>query len=135
MTSNQITVALEKYGKHIPALYVDTIKGYMQAADDGCMDGLMCLRIKNKWVAFLFSFFLGGIGAGRFYLGDKKIGVIRIVVTVAVSLTSFIPILGIIVSLASVVWIIAEWFIGFKKAKTINYEILSSYLIKNRKGR
>ncbi|MGB0100011.1 MAG: TM2 domain-containing protein [Nocardioides sp.] len=37
---------------------------------------------KSKLVAGLLQIFLGGFGIGRFYLGDTKIGVWQIVVTV-----------------------------------------------------
>ena len=37
---------------------------------------------KSKLVAGLLQIFLGGLGIGRFYIGDTKIGVWQIVVTV-----------------------------------------------------
>src|SRR3954470_22913982 len=43
--------------------------------------GLPCSD-RSKLVAGLLQLFLGGFGIGRFYLGDTKIGVWQIVVTV-----------------------------------------------------
>jgi TM2 domain-containing membrane protein YozV len=37
---------------------------------------------KSKMVAGLLGIFLGSIGVHKFYLGDSKAGIIRIVVTV-----------------------------------------------------
>ncbi len=119
MTENQILVAMERYGKQIPSKGDASIalKQKMSVADEGCMDGLMNVHMKNKWVAFLLAFFLGGVGAGRFYLGDTKIAIFRIVASVLTGALSFIPILGIIVAVASMIWLIAELFFWFKKAK------------------
>ena len=36
---------------------------------------------KSKLVAGLLAIFLGGFGIGRFYIGDTKIGVLQLVVT------------------------------------------------------
>ncbi|MGW0436743.1 TM2 domain-containing protein [Micromonospora sp. NPDC003197] len=37
---------------------------------------------KSKLVAGLLGIFLGGFGVGRFYIGDTKIGVLQLVVSV-----------------------------------------------------
>lgn len=131
MTDNQVTVAMEKFGSQIPASKVEALCGSMRNADDGCMDGLMRLPLKGKWAAFLFSFFLGGLGAGRFYLGETVVAVLRIVATALTIGLSFVPILGIIASIASAAWLIAEWFLCFNRAKMINYETLNRYLLLN----
>ncbi len=131
MTDNQITVAMEKFGSQIPASKVEALCGSMRNADDGCMDDLMRLPLKSKWIAFLLSFFLGGIGAGRFYLGETAVAILRIIATVVMIGLSFVPILGIIASLASAAWLIAEWFLCFNRAKMINYETLNRYLSLN----
>ena len=36
-------------------------------------------RAKNKWVAFLLCFFLGGIGAHKFYEGKIILGILYII--------------------------------------------------------
>ncbi len=130
MTDNQITVAMEKIGSFIATKNGEQtlLRQKMLAADESCMDGLMCLRLKSKTAAFLLSFFLGGVGAGRFYLGDTALAVFRIIATVLTGALSFIPILGIIVGIVSFGWFVAEWFLCYKKAKTKNFEIISNYL-------
>ena len=39
--------------------------------------------VKSKIVAGLLSLFLGGVGAGRFYLGFYKLGIFQLIFTVA----------------------------------------------------
>lgn len=133
MTENKITVAMEKYGRQIPTVNVALLREKMQNAEDNCMDELMNLPVKSRWIAFWLSFFLGGIGAGRFYLGDTKIGVAHIVVTVLAGALAFVPILGVIASIVSSIRAIAELFLCFNKAKNDNYKLLSEYLLAHRK--
>ena len=128
MTENQVSVAMERFGKLIPSKEKEAFKQELIIANEGCMDGLMNVHMKSKWVAFVLAFFLGGIGAGRFYLGDTKIAILRIVATVLTAALSFVPILSWIVAAVSVIWVIAEWFLCFIKAKEINYESLNYYL-------
>lgn len=42
------------------------------------MNGAFAGRMKNKWTAFLLCFFLGGIGAHKFYEGKIGMGILYI---------------------------------------------------------
>ena len=135
MTDNQVTVALEKFRPDLP---VDTLgnisangvklKPKLEAAKEDCMDELMSIKLKSKVVAILLSVFLGGWGAGRFYVGDTKIGILRLLASVATGLASLVPVLGIIVAIASLVWMIAEIFLVANRVKYANFDIVSTYL-------
>ena len=133
MTENQITVAMEKFGNCVASDKVALLREKLQNADENCMDGLMNLPMKNKWIAFFLSFFLGGIGAGRFYLGDYGIAIAHIAVSVLTAVLSFVPILGIIVAIISAIRLFAEWFLCFNKARNNNYVALCNYLVPNAK--
>lgn len=135
MTDNQITVAMEKFAPYLPRDGGDKLRTAMKNASDDCMDGLMALNLKSKTVAILLAVFLGGIGAARFYLRDQKIGICRIFMTVITSFGSFVKILGVIVSLASTAWIIADIFLVAKKVKQVNCDIISDYLAAHRDPR
>lgn len=135
MTENQIAVAMEKVRKNVSTKKGEDslLRQKMYLADENCMDGLMSLPMKSKWAAFWLSFFLGSFGAGRFYIGDKKIGILRIVASVLTGALLLIPILGLIVSAVSGIWLIAEWFLCFNGAKSKNYEALGFYLDSHKK--
>lgn len=135
MTENQVTVAIEKFRQYMPVDAAGNIgsngvelKPKLEAASENCMDALMGIKMKSKIVAILLAMFLGGIGAGRFYIGDKKIGIIRIIVTIATSLASYVPVLGMIVAIVSFGWIIVDIFLVAKRVKQVNFEIVCNFL-------
>jgi len=136
MTENQVTVAMEKYANQVSRDNVLLLREKMQLADENCMDGLMLLPVKNKWITLALSFFFGGIGAGRFYLGDFKLGIAHVVVSVITVVLSFIPLLNIlriILNVANSIWVIAELFVCFYKAKYDNYVTLTNYLVAHKR--
>lgn len=107
--------ALSPSGMTSFAKYIETL-----TADQ--YQRLMQMPVKKKVVTILFAIFLGGIGIDRFYVGDVKLGVFKIVGSVAASLMILIPILGTIASIANVIWKFADIFISYKKIYDKNYE-------------
>ena len=107
--------ALSPSGMTSFAKYIETL-----TADQ--YQRLMQMPVKKKVVTILLAIFLGGIGIDRFYVGDVKLGVFKIVGSVAASLMILIPILGTIASIANVIWKFADIFISYKKIYDKNYE-------------
>ena len=107
--------ALSPSGMTSFAKYIETL-----TADQ--YQRLMQMPVKKKVVTILFAIFLGGIGIDRFYVGDVKLGVFKIVGSVAASLMILIPILGTIASIANAIWKFADIFISYKKIYDKNYE-------------
>lgn len=136
MTDNQVQVALEKFRPYMPigangdivSESGGTLRSKLEAADDDCMDGLMQIKLKSKTVTLLLAIFLGGIGAARFYIGDKGIGIARIIATVAVGFASLVPILGIIAYVASFIWILADIYGSRKRVMQLNFGEISTFL-------
>lgn len=83
---------------------------------------LMEMKLKSKTATILFSIFLGGIGVDRFYVGDVKLGVCKIVGTVVATICNLlIPIFGLIINIANWIWKFADIFISYKKIYDVNY--------------
>ncbi|HLK13288.1 MAG TPA: TM2 domain-containing protein [Fimbriimonadaceae bacterium] len=59
---------------------------------------------KSFIVALLLAIFLGGLGIHRFYLGDTKMGIARIIVTVL----CFVPLVGLVVGIVSLAWWVVD---------------------------
>jgi TM2 domain-containing membrane protein YozV len=66
---------------------------------------------KNKGIAYLLWFFLGGFGGHRFYVGDTGIAIGMILVWIIGWFTFFIP---------SIIWVIIDAFLLSKRVDTYN---------------
>ncbi len=134
MTDNQVQVAMEHLMPYMPNVS-QSLRPKLQAANESCMDGLMGLKMKSRTAAILLSIFLAGIGGGRFYLGDKGLGIAHVVATVISYVFVFVlPILGIILSSACGLWNFIEIFLVAKKVKWDNYNVVMNYLSRYTQG-
>ncbi len=133
MTPNRVTVALEKYTRCIDSSDQAVLKSMLASADNSCTDELMYLPMKSPVATILLSLFLGGLGVDRFYVGDNKMGIAKLIARIAsVTFLSGIPVLGTIASLAVSVWLIADIFITYKMAKKKNLATLTEFLRKHK---
>ena len=142
MTPNRVQVAIEKYGKKIPADSITSFKRHLMDADDSCMDEFMFLTVKSPLTTILFSIFLGGIGVDWFYLKNTSRGLVKIFLPLILSiiaavLTAVAPPIGIIANLALrigvLIWRIVDCFNAYKYCKSFNYDSLTGYLHLKRK--
>lgn len=78
MTADRVEAALKKYKGQISKDDLPRLENYLRLAPDDCMDELMALPIKGKTKTILFSIFLGRIGVDRFYVGDKRKGLLKL---------------------------------------------------------
>mgnify|MGYP004645516373 CR=1 FL=1 len=78
MTADRVEAALKKYKGQISKDDLPSLENYLRLAPDDCMDELMALPIKGKTKTILFSIFLGNIGVDRFYVGDKRKGLLKL---------------------------------------------------------
>lgn len=62
---------------------------------------------KSKTIALLLAFFIGGYGIHQFYLGNKKIAITQLVLTILGYVTIAIGV-GIALILAVGVWVIVD---------------------------
>lgn len=73
---------VEKYKN---ALNREDLKKFEEGLDQSsehALSNLLDLKLKDRLTTFLLSFFLGPFSAGRFYLGDKKLGALKLIPTI-----------------------------------------------------
>lgn len=138
MTTDRITAAMRKYGNKIPTENVFYLQYYLKEASDDCFEEFMSLRTKGKIRTLLFSIFLGDFAVDRFYVGDVGEGCVKLLLRwIPVLLFIFssnwlLDLLIVICGLAYLIWYIVDIFVTYKIAMKVNYEILSSFLIRHK---
>lgn len=132
MTPNRVTVALEKYTKCIDSVNQASLKTLLASASNSCTDELMYLPVKKPVTTVLLSIFLGGLGVDRFYLGDNKMGIAKLIARIVTTILANTISLGAILNFAVSVWLFADIFITYKLCKSNNYALLSTFLSKHK---
>lgn len=113
---------LARFQKALSPSGMTTFTKYIETLTADQYQRLMQMPIKKKVTTILLAIFLGGIGIDRFYVGDVKLGVLKIVGSVVASLLILVPILGTIASIANGIWKFVDIFISHKKIYDKNYE-------------
>lgn len=119
----------EKIKKYFNAYDYHSAEIKIDNAKDDAFELLNDAPFKSRTATLLLSLFLGGICAGRFYLGDWKFALVKIALTVGLSILSvFIPFafMNIIISLGLGVWSIAEIVLCYKRCSLINLQKLNT---------
>lgn len=90
MTSEKINELSEKFGKYVSKNQLMNLQNKLENADEKAFDEIKQIKLKSSFVTTMLSAFLGLFGAGSFYLGRIKAGILKVVFNVIVPLTALI---------------------------------------------
>ena len=145
MTEENIDILIREkgIGKILPEKgRFETIRKKARLLDDSALPELMSVPYKSVVATALLSVFLGNFGAARFYLGEKKEGLTRLLTVIGVPLLCmvflFLPFLGIrifeflsrIYSLVFILWWIFDIVACVDGVREYNYWRLVSKIDK-----
>jgi len=125
MKQEQVDVFMSLNESKLPTYKRGTIAKQLLELDDSKWSLLKVINFKNPAVAFILSFFLGGFGLDRIYIGDTTNGVGKLVV----SILSFFLFWTIIVPLVAFLWWLIDLFLIMGATKEKNYIILQSHIV------
>lgn len=125
MKQEQVDVFMSLNESKLPAYKRGAIVKQLLEVDDSKWSLLKVINFKNTAVAFILSFFLGGFGLDRIYIGDTTNGVGKLVV----SILSFFLFWTIIVPLVAFLWWLIDLFLIMGATKEKNYIILQSHIV------
>ncbi len=90
MDKEKVNQFLMINGKNFPEESMPLIKKKLEDASDAQFESINMMQWKNPVTALLFAFFLGNLGADRFYLGDTGLGVAKLLTCGCVGIWSII---------------------------------------------
>ena len=105
MEKEKINQFIMVNGKFFPEMMIEDVKKKLESLDESKESTLMATEWKNPTVAFIFAFFLGGLGVDRFWLGET----------------------GLITCAGAGIWGLIDLFTVMNRAKMYNYNKLMMY--------
>ena len=106
------------FGNKLSSSRINFIQEKINKSDNPSKyDVLPTIELKDPTIALLLSFFLGGLGIDRFYIGDNGLAVCKLVVSI----------LGWIVLLGWIWWLI-DLFLIYGATQEKNYQKIIPFL-------
>lgn len=79
MDQNAVNAYLAANASMFPVQSINLVREKLLSVDEGKFHMLTSQSLKNPTVAWILAFFLGGLGIGRFYIGDILLGVLKLI--------------------------------------------------------
>ena len=157
MRADIVSEALQKHRGNIEDNSVQSYVQALRAAPDSCAAEFMTLRAKNKWLTFLMSLFLGAFALDRFYIGERKSAITKVILVFSSIILCLVPFIifwatsvpatetteavpgsmglsgvllyiGFIDAVVAGAMYVADVFTLSKKVKDLNYRYLAGFL-------
>lgn len=130
MEQNVVNSLMLQWTDKIPNYSVYQVQEELKSLDSTKAGGLYGLSLKSKVVGLVLGLFLGAVGADRFYKGDKKLGIGKLVLGLIYALGAIIGEGGGVVMVAGavffplVIWVFVDLFLVWKEIPKDNLRII-----------
>lgn len=94
---------------NLPLAKTHLVRDKLMALPEDRQAIVQSLDFKNPMIVLILSLFLGAFGVDRFYIGDIGLGILKIISVFLIF---------------SIIWVIVDYFLTYKKAKEINFNKL-----------
>lgn len=79
MDQNAVNAYLAANASYFPVTSINLVRDKLLSVDENKFHMLTAQSLKNPTVAWILAFFLGGLGIGRFYIGDVLLGILKLI--------------------------------------------------------
>ncbi len=145
MRSDIVSEAISKYGSCIEKNSFVSFTQALRAAPDSCAERLMKMHPKSKLLTFLLSLVGGVLALDRFYIGERRSAISKLIMNVVSIVLFAIPFviygatgtmgiwgfflyIGAILGSVSAIFYLGDVFTLRKKVKEVNYKLLAGFL-------
>ena len=122
---------IDKIRRQIPVELYRELRTRIESASEDKYKKIKELKLKNIYVTVILSLFLGIFGVDRFYAGDKRLGIGKLVLGVIGYLFGGFGTIGFALQLLSYVWWIEDIFFSYRLSRKRNSEKIYGILNEN----
>ena len=128
MKEEKVKKVAKHFEKSFPMEGYENFKRTLALVPDGYYDNIMATPMKKTPVTVILAIFLGMFGVDRFYIGDKKMGIIKLLVSVVVAVGCIFipnPTIVAVLEVALDIFLIVDIFLSYKEGKRNNYDAVN----------
>ena len=122
---------IDKIRKQIPIELYRELRTKIESTSEDKYKRIKELKLKNTYVTVILSLFLGIFGVDRFYAGDIKLGIGKLVMGFVGYIFGGFGTVGFTVQLLSYVWWIEDIFFSYRLSRKRNSEKIYGILNEN----
>ena len=122
---------IDKIRKQIPVELYRELRTKIESASEDKYKRIKELKLKSTYVTVILSLFLGIFGVDRFYAGDIKLGIGKLVMGLVGYIFGGFGTVGFTVQLLSYVWWIEDIFFSYRLSRKRNSEKIYGILNEN----
>ncbi len=122
---------IDKIRKQIPVELYRELRTRIESASEDKYKKIKELKLKSIYVTVILSLFLGIFGVDRFYAGDIRLGIGKLVLGVVGYLFGGFGTIGFALQLLSYVWWIEDIFFSYRLSRKRNSEKIYGILNEN----
>jgi len=122
---------VDKIRKQIPVELYRELRTRIEGTSEGKYERISKLKLKSIRVTVILSVFLGMFGVDRFYAGDVKLGVGKLIMGLVGYIFGGFGTVGFAVQLLSYVWWIEDIFFSYRLSRKRNSEKIYAILNEN----
>ena len=111
MDSQELDLFFEEYGSYLSADKIMYLKDKMKMMDKKRLSGIYTLKMTNPRYVFIVSVFPGIFGVDRFLIGDKHIGLLKLLT------------LG-----GCGILLVTDWLTIAETVRDLNFNVILEYL-------
>ena len=127
---NEKESILKKFKPHMPKEYYRQLKIILEKENDICVNDFYALKLKNTYVTVILSILFGIFGVDRFYAGDIKIGIGKMLLGIIGYVFGGFGTIGFALRLLSYVWWIEDIFVSYRLGRIKNAETITAFINK-----
>ncbi|NQK67021.1 TM2 domain-containing protein [Streptococcus suis] len=108
---------------YLPSDKLFILQKELEDLDDGALNVLMMVEMRQPLVALILAIFFGEFGVDRFYVGNKELGFAKLI-AFAVSFVTLFILIGFLLFLGLYLWKFIDCFLIMRACKEANFERL-----------
>lgn len=112
---------------YLPSDKLLLLQRELEDLDEGALNALMMVELRQPVIALILAIFFGEFGVDRFYIGNKELGLAKLI-AFGISFVTLFILIGLLLFMGLYLWKFIDCFLIMKACKEANYQRLMAQI-------